>query len=889
MILEGVKVEGFRCFVRATEIRGFSAGLNVVSAPNGTGKSTLFEAIRRALIDHHRVQGLEADKMRPWGRRVAPTVIVDFLHGGQRYRVHKRFLDDPVCELFRWEFDAFVVVDRGERADERVRALLSRPTAPKGLAKEAHWGLAQVLWAPQGMIELGPLEPELATRVRDTLAAQVVGARGAEIERRVEERFRQYFTPQTLRLKSGRKAPEVVRKDEELAHARIAVARAKERHERTMLTQERVDALRAELSRAESECAMYASIVRQCEEKLRGFDEHERARSEAAMRVRDAEAQLRAAKAQIEAWRKAKTALTECERAASDGAIALAMARTRAEQCRERAKRAADEEAEAIMAHEFKRSVEERWRAATAVQRAREERARAESMLRALDEAERALAEALEARGTAEVPSVELIERARAAQAQIERSTARLEVLSISVEIVASRDVNVLFDQKTTAVGVGQSVVVRGIGSFDLSIEGVAALRIQGPMAEQSVHEERERLRRAIEEAEAIEASFSTADPGKLAEQRAVLLERQARVSEARARIRALGGERERARCLGVIAECDKVIASAGPEDPGLEQERAEANERVARVGDVRAKSHARREAERALAEAESSLAVMTERAAQHAAELERAKQALEALSRQAPSELECSEAYERAALALDAARAALAKAERAMRGRQEVEREVQDARAKLARAEADALALRDALRTEEGRLEELSSGAAFSALAKAEEEVARIEAECARLHLEADAVKLLRETLVRCRHEAVAKVSGEVERAAERILARIAATDHVRVKLGESFAPCRAQMGGGEGVSLESLSGGEREQVHFAVRLALAEVLAQEERPMVVLDDVLVATDRARLERVISVLEEYASRMQIVVLTCHPERYERAKSATHIELRSSG
>jgi uncharacterized protein YhaN len=95
--------------------------------------------------------------------------------------------------------------------------------------------------------------------------------------------------------------------------------------------------------------------------------------------------------------------------------------------------------------------------------------------------------------------------------------------------------------------------------------------------------------------------------------------------------------------------------------------------------------------------------------------------------------------------------------------------------------------------------------------------------------------------------------------------------------------------MGGGEGVALESLSGGEREQVHFAVRLALAEVLAQEERPMVVLDDVLVATDRARLERVISVLEEYASRMQIVVLTCHPERYERAKSATHIELRSSG
>jgi energy-coupling factor transporter ATP-binding protein EcfA2 len=889
MIVEGVKVEAFRCFVRATEIRGFTAGLNIVSAPNGTGKSTLFEAIRRALIDHHTVQGVEADKMRPWGRSMAPTVSVEFSHGGQRYRVYKRFLDDPSCELSRWEMDAFVAVDRGERADERVRALLSRPTAPKGLAKEAHWGLAQVLWAPQGMIELGPLGPELATRVRDTLAAQVVGARGAEIERLVEERFRQYFTPQTSRLKTGRKAPEVVRRDEELARARAAVDRARERHERTALTQERVGALRVELAAAERKRATHESIARQCEEKLRGYDERERARAEAALRERDAVAQLRAAKAQIDAWCGAKRALEECERAAVDSEIALALARTRADQCRALAKRAAEEEAEAVRAHEFKRAVEERWRAARAAVLARDERARAESVLMALGEAERELAAAIEARGDAVAPSVAVIERARAAQAQIERSTARLEALSISAEVVAARSVNVVYEGGATAISAGESVVVRGLGAVELVIEGSASLRIKGPIADESVREERERLRLATEEARAIEAQFATADAGQLAERRAALSERDARVREARARVRSLGGDAERARCVRVISESEAVIAAAGPEDPGLEREHEEAVERAASAGDARAKSNARREAERALADAESSLAVMTERAAQRARELERAKQALAVLSREAPSERECSEAYERAALSLDAARAALAKADRASQGRAEVERECSEARAKLARAEADALALRDALRTEEGRLDELSSGAAFSALAKAEEEVARIEAESSRLHLEADAVKLLRETLVRCRDEAVAKVSGEVERAAERILSRIAATDHVRVELGETFAPSRARVGEGEGVELEWLSGGEREQVHFAVRLALAEVLAQEERPMVVLDDVLVATDKARLERVISVLEEAAERMQVVVLTCHPERYESAKSATRIELRSSG
>jgi DNA repair exonuclease SbcCD ATPase subunit len=679
-----------------------------------------------------------------------------------------------------------------------------------------------------------------------------------------------------------------VRKDEELALARAAVERARERHERTALTQERVGALRAELFAAERERATHEASARACEEKLRGYDEHERARGEAALRERDAAAQLRAAKGQIEAWRAARKALEEGERGAADGEIALAVARARAEERRAAARAASEAEAEAIRAHEFKRAVEERWRSAQAAERARAERARAQSVLSALEQAERELLAAIEARGGETAPSVEVIERARRVRAQIERSSARLEALSISAEVLAERAVSVVNEEGRAALETGERVVLRGLGALEFAIEGVAALRIKGPIAEQTVREEREKLRLASEEARAIEQEFATADAGQLAERRAAINEREARVREARARVRSLGGDGERGRCERVIAESDAAIAAAGPEDPGLENERAEAMERAAAAGDPRARGLARREADRALADAESSLAVMTERAAQREIELERARRALEALSREAPSELECNEAYERAALALDAARAALAKAERASAGRAEVEKRHSEARAKLARAEADVLALRDALRTEEGRLDELASGAAFSALAKAEEEVARIEAEASRLHLEADAVKLLRETLVRCRDEAVAKVSGEVERAAERILSRIAATAHVRVELGETFAPSRARVGEGEGVALDWLSGGEREQVHFAVRLALAEVLAQEERPMVVLDDVLVATDRARLERVIAVLEEASERMQVVVLTCHPERYERATSATRIELRSS-
>ena len=43
---------------------------------------------------------------------------------------------------------------------------------------------------------------------------------------------------------------------------------------------------------------------------------------------------------------------------------------------------------------------------------------------------------------------------------------------------------------------------------------------------------------------------------------------------------------------------------------------------------------------------------------------------------------------------------------------------------------------------------------------------------------------------------------------------------------------------------------------------------------PSELLDDVLTATDSGRLARVMAVLEEAAERLQVLILTCHPERY---------------
>jgi DNA repair exonuclease SbcCD ATPase subunit len=80
----------------------------------------------------------------------------------------------------------------------------------------------------------------------------------------------------------------------------------------------------------------------------------------------------------------------------------------------------------------------------------------------------------------------------------------------------------------------------------------------------------------------------------------------------------------------------------------------------------------------------------------------------------------------------------------------------------------------------------------------------------------------------------------------------------------------------GGLSFTFEALSGGTKEQVADACRLAMAEILAGEETclPMV-FDDAFVNSDPDRIQGVLRVLELGAKRgLQIIVLSCNPHDY---------------
>ncbi len=191
-------------------------------------------------------------------------------------------------------------------------------------------------------------------------------------------------------------------------------------------------------------------------------------------------------------------------------------------------------------------------------------------------------------------------------------------------------------------------------------------------------------------------------------------------------------------------------------------------------------------------------------------------------------------------------------------------------------------------LSTELGRLEQIIAEAPYSALAAVEEEINRLDDEIARQRLQIDAIRLLHETITDQKRDVMQSILGPIRLRANHILQRIAGTRFAGIQFDESLLPSGiSPKSVDETVSLDQISGGEREQVYFAVRMALADVAFAGERQLVVLDDVFTYTDTTRLARITTILDEAAERFQIVLLTCHPERYRGLPTARFFDLET--
>lgn len=898
MILRSIQLEGFKCFASPVRVAGFSERLNVLHAPNGTGKSTLFDALSRALFDDHRVSGKDADALRPWGRALAPQVIVDFAHNGEEYRLTKRFLDEPRARLERLESGGFKPLAEGDKCVERARQLLASTGPGRGLSQLKNWGFAQILWAAQGSLGIPELTGDLISELQRRLghSQSTSDHETGPLEQQIEDLFSRFFTAQG-KLKSGKDgAPALALRKamEEASERETASAAAHLRYEEAVRRLEDLRAASAQTRRYELE------LDRAVEKARAEAQEHEKllsARREVKARTESLELEFKALNERYEDLKRLRASRFEC-----DKRLELQQVDDPLHE-RELAERLKEEASTQKALEDARLELDRADRARSLADLARrfvEDRDKLEVATKRLQEiaAQRKLAEI--ARGARrelmapDAKTLQLIRKAAQEKTEVElRLEAALTTLQIVPECTGTLEVLVGETPGTRTLEPGTPVEVKGSPQVAVDVPGFGRIRARGP--EGSAQELREKREETLRRLALLTRPFGTQafdSIEKLFEQAAVL-EQEAHGQEER--LSALCGSsriedlEQARRLLESAIEATLLSHADWRTSPPDAQAMKQAAEKLLEDCVVRV-----RKLENARLTASQASSASREKRSLHTAAIEQTRKNHEEITRSLAkleldqrSDAEREADINRAALQARAARAELEQLAQTLTARvgdplDALSRlEKSHRKAQEAKIEAQSKEMR-----EEGSLSILAQQGTYSALVAAQENRAALGEKLAREEERMEAIWLLRETVRASRDEARAALTAPIRRAATRTLERIAGRRLGTVEMTEGLGPAHVlPEEAGAQITLDRVSGGEREQIHFALRLALADVLAKGERHLVVLDDVFGSTDSARLSRIGQVLEDAAERLQVLVITCHPERFRGLEDAVFLDL----
>ena len=885
MILRSIVVQGWRCFANPVSVGPFTEGLNVLHAPNAAGKSTLFEAMRLGLLDGHRVTGRDVENLRPWGRALAPTVTVAFSHGAAEYRVMKRFLDHPFVELERRENETFVRVAEGDAADQKIREILTRNPPGRGLSRPENRGLAQVLWAPQGDPSFGKLSGDLVADIRTALDVQVSGPGSEALEERIDAAYLRFFTSGG-QYKRGKDAPALARLRESLPAAIEAQRTAAEQQRLFEDAARRVEDLRARRAQARRDAEALTKSLHQARARAEVYKALASDKAQRVERVRAAEAQHGELRQRIEAIKAVAKELSDVQQTIVRLRSELPVWVREVEQQEveaARTKMALEDVRKTRDANEAARQRAER------AARYLDERRRTSDLdnrLRRLAEASETLTHYKRERSRLVAPDANILRAIRKAMKAHDDAQVRLETALITLEIVPENAGVLLVVEGESpgerSLSAGVPAQVKGSPEVVVALPGIARLRAKGPSG--SIAEIRVEQKNAANKLKTLTEVFGTADLEALDALQDKAIQLDERIAAAQVQIDTLLAEEpleqiemehttSAAMIAGIVADYPDWYDA----DPDAEALRVEADTNKRAFLAALDAAEAARDAAQAALNAASQQRGMVQVRIEAAGKSEGTLTArLAELTDDGKSEAEREKELRGILLAWEAARTSLEEidAKLAECG-DDLGAAVTTLEKQLQAADDTATKALEQEKREEGRLMHAATQGPYSALARAEEELARLKRESAGEELRLAAIRLLRTTVEESRNAALAAVAAPVEVAATRTLQRIAGNRLGPVQLGEAFEPRQVMPGATDvPVSIEEMSGGEREQIYLATRLALADVLAKDERQLVVLDDVLVATDAGRLARMIRILEEAGQRLQVLILTCHPEWY---------------
>ncbi len=893
MLIKSVEVRNYRTLRHAKV--ALTTGLNVIHGDNDIGKSTLMEAIRSGLVRPGRLTGKWLTSMcsRDGGH---PEVDLCFELDGDEYDVRKKFGANGSTRLFQRHSGGVLREVPGDADEELTRLLRFGERRTSGGITDL--GILPLIWVKQGASGLPPNEvvsgepsTALAERLAEVGGSPFDGAGTEPLAALVRAEYDRYFTPGRGEAKAG---------------SPLVLAREARKNAETEVT---------ELRRRRTELeALFAER-----------QQRERERRAVADRLPVLEKALEKASA---AWELARSLLAQRTTATAEAKVRQLQAKAACDRLTRRrstrqeidtllvtlknATQATKDAAEQLLRHDTGREdVAHQVDAALAAERTAEQgmrlaQARVELLQesRALDtlnahltEAEaieRDLAKLQEQLGEMRIQPKDL-DRLGRLERDAENAAATLKAMAVNVEIVAHRDAPISIDAKSSKLRAGQRLSHQAAARTVVRVGDLAEVIVTPGGSDLATAREA-----AAGKAAAFQQALAKASIKSLAEARSAVEARRAvegEIAVAKAKLGAVAPSgvpalrEEHAAQRAKTKAAQSVVGgaeSALPSSAGVDEARA-----AAKVAD-RAHQTARRAWEQAQA-------VLARHDAQRAALLS-AREVADSQTTGARVQLANLEEAHARSVTNDGADAVLehhvliaeTAATEADRLRAALDEQVTENDPKVAENRAEAAArARNGARADSVRLEKEIHGLdtrldqaegldVDDLLDTAEVKLAKAsEAETRRAE-EAEGVKLLHETLGGCRSDAQARflapLTSEVQRLARQLdpTSKVALDAQYRVELE------RAAFGTH---GFDSLGGGCKEQIATVVRLAMARILAGNGVLPVLFDDAMVNTSDARFDRMANVLLGMASQLQIIVFTCHWDRYAALGAHNTIEL----
>ena len=885
MILHSLSVSNWRCILGSITVGPFVEGVNVIYGPNGTGKSTLFEALSRGLLDNHTVTGQEVTALVPWGRALIPRVTVEFRREGVSWRIAKQFLQDNYSRLDRMEGNIYKPFAEGRQADDTVRALLTRNPPTRGLSQPQHWGWAQVLWAPQGKLQITELSGDIVNDIRMALGAQLSNTATSPVEERILNLYLGYFT-KGGRLRSGKLAPPLSRMKEELDQSQNLKKELFDRLQqyedgsrrvedirsrRTQLNIE-MEALQKTINDLESQSEAYRLIkakVDTCKEETQTADARYLQLKQAVEHIREKE----------NARDRARSRLKRLEEELAAKTRELSQRKMSVQAARESLRAVAEQEEDIRRAEADARDAEDFLKVI-------QNRDRLEKKIGRITEINQQLETTRQSRLKIVAPDNATLKRILRTLQQRDQAAVLIDSSLINLEIEPLQEmiVDTITGEPKGEKKAAAKAIVNIAGSPEVVVElkNVARLRATGPTGEIQNH--RTEFEAACLELEQLTRPYGTMNVEQLEDMAAKAAELDRKVRDLTHAIKLLLNDRNLADIKVQLHEVKAVEAGYLKSHPKWSHNPPDFNNLMRALSNLRetygikiARAHENFTNNQAgFASANEQEKALTTRIDDIHKQMRRLDRELTVLTADGLKMTEREAALKNMLMVRETARNRLSSLERKLGEYQEDPLMALDKlKRQLSGLREETLKARDDEMTAIGILENMAAEGPYSAFTAADEKVNQLKKDIQREEMRVKAIQLLHDTVNQCRREAVSAVTGPVEMGASRLLQRISGRRLRRVKVTERFEPNQIQPDSMDaGVDLDNLSGGETEQLYLATRLSLAEALSSKERQLVVLDDVLTATDAGRLARVLRVLEEKAQRMQILILTCHPERY---------------